>query len=109
MIFFILCCAFLYYFKKKHQNKKNIINKFCVHKTNNKTEQVDVSMMRKSLECKDTGLEMKATNKSTNDFIKNNAKNNAKNIGNTCFMYIIFNFTYNKSYSFFCLNKCFND
>ena len=66
-------------------------------------------MNRKRDGYKVTGLEMKATNKSTNDFIKTNAKNNAKNIGNTCFMYIIFNFTYNKSYSFFCLNKYFND
>ena len=46
-------------------------------------------MNRKIDECKNTGMEVEATNKFTNDFIRKNANN----IGKTCFTFIISNFT----------------
>ena len=63
-----------------------MLSKFCLQRTNNKTDPVDLSMKRKNNKCKDKVLEMKATNKFTNDFIRNNAKNI---IGKTCFIILI--------------------
>ena len=88
---------------RKNNKTKKIRNKFCLHKTNNKTEQVDLSMNRKNDGCQDT--EMEATNKSTNDFIRNNVNS----IGKTCFtllFLILLNFITYTLFTFF-LSKLF--